>query len=97
MRSDIEKALRVQAPIILKHFGHEPQMIATCEELGELTTALCKRINRKTVTEEQVIDEIADCFIMLNQMRLIFGENAVDDRIRFKLDRTMKFISEKKK
>lgn len=42
---------------------------------------------RDRTSEEEVIDEIADCLIMFNQAALMFGETKVSDQINFKIDR----------
>jgi len=67
-------------------------MIKTCEELGELSAILCKRLNGSPATHEQVVDEIADVLIMAHQMRVVFGPGEVDTRIVFKLERTRSYI-----
>lgn len=70
-------------------WGEKAQAIKACEEMGELTTQLCKRLNNSPTTDEAVIDEIADVLIMAFQMRSIFGLEAVDERIDYKLERLL--------
>ena len=61
-----------------------------------MTTALCKRLNGSPVSDAQIIDEVADVLIMTNQMRHVYGADQVDDRIVYKLGRTMDFIRTRK-
>lgn len=84
-------------PIALQTFGDRAQMIKTLEELGELTRALAKRLNGSPIDDKEIVDEIADVLITGNQMRLLYGPAAVDERMIFKLDRTANFIIKMKK
>lgn len=97
MRPATQTALEAAGESAVIAFGAKPQMIKTCEELGELITQLCKRLNNSPTSDESIIDEIADVIIMANQMRIVFGKDAVDDRIVFKLDRIMTFIRAREK
>jgi hypothetical protein len=92
MNQKIETLFAFVAPAAFHAFGDNAQMIKTIEELSELTQVLCKKINGAPVTDEQIIDEIADVIVMANQMRFKFGPEAVDERILFKLNRTAKYI-----
>jgi NTP pyrophosphatase (non-canonical NTP hydrolase) len=56
------------------------------EECGELLVALAQW-RRDRVGEGEVIDEIADMYIMLGQLSEMFGTARVRDRVRHKLDR----------
>lgn len=94
--SSISVMLSVAGKAALAEFGQNAQMIKTCEELGELSTQLCKRLNGSPTTDAAIIDEVADVLIMANQMRTLFGAEAVDTRIEFKLNRTMQFIQKRK-
>lgn len=76
-------------------WGDNPQKIKTVEELSELSVVLCKAINGSPVTQEQLVDEIADVLIVANQMRHHYGEIEVDNRIEFKLDRLERAIERK--
>lgn len=74
-------------------WGNHPQMVKTIEECAELIQVLSKKINGSPTTLEAIVDEIADVIIMAEQMRLLFGEASVDQRITYKLDRLEKAIS----
>jgi hypothetical protein len=68
-------------------------MLKTCEELAELTTQLCKRLSQSPKSiDADIVDEIADGFVVLAQMRHLFGMEKVDERVLFKLNRTMERI-----
>lgn len=90
-------ALQAAADSTMIAFGLDAQMIKTCEELGELTTQLCKKLNGSPTTNAAIVDEVADVLIMAFQMRHVFGAEAVDERIIYKLDRTMEFIRNRAK
>jgi NTP pyrophosphatase (non-canonical NTP hydrolase) len=96
VKPQTQAALEAATESTMLAFGLNAQMVKTCEELGELTTALCKRLNGSPVSDAQIVDEVADVLIMANQMRHTFGADAVDDRIVYKLNRTMEFIRTKK-
>lgn len=67
-------------------WGKEAQIQMIYEEVGEFLSVIGK-YQRGRSTEEEVIDEIADCLIMFNQAALMFGETKVSDQINFKIDR----------
>ena len=74
----------------LKFWGVESQMDMVIEECLELALAL-QKLKRKRGDVEQkvlnVIDEIADVKIMLRQAEIVFGEEAVNKRVEFKISR----------
>ncbi len=88
-------------PEILKmainKFGVEPQIDMIIEECLELALAL-QRLKRKRGNPEDkefaVIDEIADVTIMLEQAKIIFSQERINDRVRFKMERLCKRIEE---
>ncbi len=75
-------------------FGDGPQQIKAIEELAELQTVLARDMNCLQVTDEEIIDEIADVHIMTQQMAIIFGEKEVVQRINEKLERLKRMIDE---
>lgn len=79
---------------IINNYGSESQIDKCIEECAELQKALLKnRRNPNSKIREEVIDEIADTYIMLEQMKIIFFcENEVIDRIRYKVNRQMQRI-----
>ena len=57
----------------ISHFGIDPQIVKAIEELGELTVELARHRNGEA-NVDAVREELADAFVMLNQMELIFGD-----------------------
>ena len=68
-------------------------MVKCCEELSELETAILQHIN-KGQCQDKILEEMADTYIMLEQLRCImpFGDNDLEDEINFKLDRQLQRI-----
>lgn len=64
-------------------YGHRAQQDMMVEEMSELTKALCK-LNRGGSTAD-VLEEMADVQIMLDQMKIIFGDTSEAEKT--KLDR----------
>ena len=79
----------------IEHYGHEHQTWKAVEEMGELTQAICKHQLAedpllKEVALLEVWDEIADVYIMMEQLKKIYGETVINDKIKFKLERLEK-------
>lgn len=82
---------------IIAHYGYAHQKGKAIEELTELAKALSRDLqgdgDRANITEE-----MADCYIMLEQMELIYGNHPEVVRAMFdKLDRTLTKIQEERK
>lgn len=88
---------KLKAMHIVYVYGSKAQMLKCCEELSELEAAILKYINKEGKNTDEVLDEMADVYIMLEQMKSIFpfGENVLDDRINYKLNRQMDRINGK--
>ena len=76
-------------------YGTEAQMMQCIEEMAELIQAINKYFRANTDEEMakayvSVIEEISDVQIMLEQMRILFGDKAVDEQITAKLGRLEK-------
>lgn len=76
-------------------YGTKAQMMQCIEEMAELIQAINKYFRANTDEEMakayiSVIEEISDVQIMLEQMRLLFGDKAVDEQITAKLGRLEK-------
>ena len=69
---------------ILSNLGEKHQKIKAIEELNELGTEIAKDLNGQGDVEK-IIDELADAWIMLEQLRLIYPD--VSDRINYKINR----------
>lgn len=80
----------------------EAQIIKCVEEMSELTKELCKFVNNKNVKKniseenmDNISEEIADVFIMLEQMLIYFGcKDNVERIINEKIERTKKRLLE---
>jgi hypothetical protein len=82
---------------IIESNNHRRQIDKAAEELAELQQILMKW-KYQEATKGNVLDELADCFIMLNQLQLIFNisEEELLERIDFKIERQLKRIQEDK-
>ena len=75
---------------ILAHHGFENQLIKTVEELSELTTAIVQYYNKGPGESRLrgVQEEIADVYIMLEQIRKQFmSREELDNWINYKITR----------
>ena len=77
-----EKMLRT----VIKKWGRKPQIGMLYEEMGELMTAINQH-ERGRLTLSHVHEEIADCLMMLQQMRWLYGKDGVDKWIEIKTKR----------
>lgn len=75
---------------MIEKFG-EKQMIIAVEELSELQKEICKKLrNPHSTSDEHILEEMADVYIMLTQIT-IFYQLKVDDIMKImkeKLERT---------
>lgn len=71
----------------IETYGADAQLNVAIEEFAELTKEICK-YKRYADNTKAIIEEMADCYIMLEQMKMIFGldnadiSNAMDRKIR---------------
>jgi NTP pyrophosphatase (non-canonical NTP hydrolase) len=71
-------------------WGEEAQIKMAIEECAELIVKLAKLgRNKNGSTEADVAEEVADVEIMLSQLRLIFGNDAVELAKKRKLERLL--------
>jgi NTP pyrophosphatase (non-canonical NTP hydrolase) len=70
----------------LELWGKDLQIDVAIEELSELTTELA-RMQRGTGDPDAVVEEIADCEIILDQLAKMFGTGDVNDEIERKMHR----------
>jgi hypothetical protein len=73
----------------LATWGKDSQFKMAFGECGEFI-ALCGRQAQGRATDEEFCSEIADVFVMMAQMREIFGPEKVDAVIDYKIDRLKK-------
>jgi NTP pyrophosphatase (non-canonical NTP hydrolase) len=79
----------------LQTWGGKAQEDMAIEECSELIKAICKfRRSKKVGIEElnNIIDEVADVTIMMRQMSIIVGEDKVEERIKFKIERLKEML-----
>ena len=82
---------------ILEHYGKEHQKLKTLEELAELQEAILHDINKGKPFG--VLEELADVYIMLDQLQLIYeiDPDDLNAAIEFKQDRQLKRIQDELK
>ena len=56
----------------IETYGKDMQLNVAVEELSELIKEICKN-KRGADNREEIIEEMADCYIMLKQLEIIFG------------------------
>jgi hypothetical protein len=75
----------------LQRWGNNHQIAKTAEEAAELSAAIVRYLSAATFGNLSkvcgVVNELADMEIMCQQMRLVFGDKAVDDAVQSKLAR----------
>ena len=72
--------------LALERYGAHNQEHMLIEEMGELATTL-NHYHRGRCSIDDVRLEIADVFIMIKQMRCLYGKGEVDKAIKLKLQR----------
>lgn len=77
----------------LVKWGYQSQWGMLIEEMGELMQVLNK-YDRKKATLAQVQDELADVEIMIGQMGVVFGREAIHRRKIEKINRLEKLLKE---
>lgn len=80
----------------IDHFGVENQIEKAMEEMGELITELARRHSPRA-DRDKIAEEVADALIMLEQLRVIFGGERVDEQVERKLCRLLDRIREDRK
>jgi len=69
------------------HFGADKQMVKAIEEMSELQKELSKNL-LGAENQEAIREEIADCFIMLEQMAYLFDvSNGIEKIKQAKIER----------
>lgn len=93
-RYEFEKAKKQRVPDleqIIKVGTPEKQIIVAMEELSELIKELAKYM-RGNGNEENIQEEVCDCSIMIDQLKMmfLFDEDDNDEIINMKIKRTLK-------
>lgn len=84
-------------------YGKDSRIDIAIEEMSELTKALCKErryranLNAYNAVYENMTDEMADVYIMLEQLMMVFGnENEVLNHVSQKIERQKKRMEKEK-
>lgn len=73
---------------LIKSLGSKHQILIAIEELSELQKELIKYLRNKD-NQDHISEEMADVYIMLYQLRLIFkNDKKIDQYIKKKTKRT---------
>lgn len=82
---------------IIAHYGYKHQKAKTIEELSELAEALSRNINGMQ-NRENIAEEMADVYIMLAQLMLIYGNRPEVARVvGEKIGRTLERVEAERK
>lgn len=82
---------------IIEHYGENHQRFKAAEELSELQTLILQDANKNgKVPKSRIIEEIADVYVMLSQLKTIYQIDGrdIEPVIEYKVDRTLKEIGE---
>ena len=92
MLNDLPKTALVKA---LEKVGSISELIITVEELSELQKEVTKQL-RNEGKMENLVEEMADVYIVMEYLKLIFAINDEDIKteIAFKIDRLMSRLGE---
>ena len=79
----------------IETYGKDMQLTVAVEELSELIKEICK-YKRGRDNIENIIEEMADCYIMLEQIEIIFDidEDKLSGKVIEKLNRLEKRLNE---
>lgn len=77
--------------LIIEHFGRLHQVVKLGEEIGELNKAILNFENGYTRTNNEITEEIADVYLLLEQVKLMYGldKNEIRTVMQMKTDRTI--------
>ena len=79
----------------IEAYGKDMQLNVAIEEFSELIKELCKN-KRGNDNRENIIVELADCYIMMEQIEIIFkiGGAEIHKKVNEKLNRLEKRLAE---
>ena len=78
----------------IQHFGINHQKVKAIEEFSELTKEVCKDINYLPINRIELVKEIADCEIMIEQLKMMYNCHRLTDVYKVeKLERLEKLIN----
>lgn len=82
---------------IAEHYGRKNQERQAVSELCELQYVLTRRLEQRQADwKNDLLDEMADCLVMLEQLRALYGieDEELTERVNFKLNRQIERISD---
>ena len=90
----LNKQYKQTLKVATKHFGIDHRDRKTCEELSELIKEVIKDRKDETQRKINLLDEIADCLIMIQNQIIInkFSKKELNKRISFKIKRLRKIM-----
>lgn len=71
----------------IRTFGENAQCIKAMEECGEMVHALARKVLNQDPNLDNICEEIADVEILMEQMRVIFGDAFIDKWKNKKLEK----------
>lgn len=91
-----EKELMNMIWQITQAYNKKEQVIQAIEEMSELTLELVKNINRGKDNRADIVSEMADVYIMLEQMMIYYDINLLElvKEMKRKAERQIKRIKE---
>ena len=80
----------------IETYGKDMQLTVAVEELSELIKEICKN-KRGADNRKAIIEEMADCYIMLEQLAIIFEipNHAINEVAATKIERLEKRLDER--
>ena len=80
----------------IETYGKDMQLTVAIEELSELIKEICKN-KRGADNRKAIIEEMADCYIMLEQLAIIFEipNHAINEVSASKIERLEKRLKER--
>lgn len=86
--------------MIINHYGVNAQQRQLAEEVFELQEAIIQYEEpRRYHSKEHIAEEIADCYVMIEQFRLYYGISSEELKkiMQYKIDRQIKRIEDDKR
>ena len=76
----------------VRTFGENAQCIKAMEECGEMVHALARKVLDQDPDLDNICEEIADVEILMEQMRVVFGDAFIDKWKQNKLEKLNKVV-----
>ncbi len=76
----------------VEKWGKDHQLLVTVEEMAEAIAKISQFVNRGRDVEDELVEELADVVIMMEQMRVIYGDKLLK-AIYKKLDKLERHLN----